>query len=57
MATGTVSADGNTYYFDENGVMAVRWQERDGQTYYYDENGVQAFGFRQIDGETAGLMK
>ncbi len=36
------TADGKSYYFDSNGVMATGWMKRNGEYYYYDrDTGVQ----------------
>ena len=41
--------DGDSYYYDENGVMTIGWLEINGQQYYFREDGTMAKGMVMID--------
>lgn len=46
-----IQDNGNTYYFDSNGVRMTGWQEIDGNTYYFSSTGEMAYDNTEIDGK------
>ena len=43
--------DGDTYYFDADGVAVTGLQVIDGLTYYFDEEAIMQHGFQEVDGK------
>ena len=44
MRTGWLELKNKSYYFNEDGSMAIGAKEIDGQNYFFDENGVARKG-------------
>ena len=48
---GLFSAEGDSYFSDEDGVLQYGWQEINGNKYYFDEEtGKMLVGWREVDG-------
>ena len=48
MHTGCRTIKKKDYYFEENGVMAVKWKTIDNKKYYFDKKGRMLTGFQTI---------
>lgn len=49
-ATGIQHIDGQTYYFNSDGVMQTGWQQVNGDWYFFQDNGAAANGWQWING-------
>ncbi len=49
-ATGIQHINGNTYYFDNSGVMQTGWQLLNNHWYYFQDSGAAATGWQWING-------
>lgn len=47
-----IVSNGNTYYFNEDAIMAVGWQETDTGKYHFGENGIMTVGWYEENGKT-----
>ena len=51
MDTGLTTIEGNTYFFDADGIMQTGLQESDGNKYFFGADGVMQKGWQDIDGK------
>ena len=49
MRTGVILIDGDSYAFNEEGIMQTGWYQDATDTYYFDENGKGLTGFQTIN--------